>query len=145
MAMTWLVNADSTSAKIYKIVHIGGEFLEIKQVLRPESQMKSSDLAGDRPGRSFDSAAAGRDTMVPHADPKDHEADVFAREVCRFIDHGRATKSFERLVVVAPPDFLGRLRSAISSATNKPVAESLAKNMVGCGEQEIRSRLESLI
>lgn len=145
MAVTWVVTADSTSANVFEILKIGGEFRTISELKHAESQMKGSDLASDRPGRAFDSAGTGRHAMGTPVDLKAHEADVFAREVCEFIDSARVKNRFERLVVVAPPDFLGRLRQNISPAANKLVTESLAKNLVGCGGEEIRARLATLL
>lgn len=145
MTVTWVVTADSTSAKFFEIQKIGGEFRPINELSHAESQMKGSDLVSDRPGRTFDSAGNGRHAMAPHADVKGHEADVFAREVCQYIENGRARNRFDRLVVVAPPDFLGRLRQSISPAANKMVTESLAKNLVGCAPEEIRTRLQSAL
>lgn len=145
MTVTWVVTADSTSANIFEILKIGGDFRPITELRHAQSQMKGSDLASDRPGRAFDSAGTGRHAMAPQVDLKAHEADVFAREVCEFIDNARARNRFERLVVVAPPDFLGRLRQNISPAANKLVTESLAKNLVGCAPEEIRARLQSAL
>jgi protein required for attachment to host cells len=145
MAVTWVVTADSTSANVFEILKIGGDFRPITEFKHAEGQMKGSDLASDRPGRAFDSGGTGRHAMAPQVDLKAHEADVFAREVCEFIDNARVKNRFERLVVVAPPDFLGRLRQHISPEANKLVTESLAKNLLGCDGKEIRARLQSVL
>jgi protein required for attachment to host cells len=140
-----VVTADSTSANVFEILKIGGDFRPISEFKHAQSQMKGSDLASDRPGRAFDSGGTGRHAMAPQVDLKSHEADVFAREVCEFIDNARVKNRFERLVVVAPPDFLGRLRQHISPEANKLVTESLAKNLLGCDGKEIRARLQSVL
>jgi len=146
MALTWVVTADSSSANIFEIQGIGGEFQPVAQLRHTESQLRDSELVSDRQGRISDSVnTGGRHAMIPHSDPKDHEIDVFAREVCQFIDNARSRNQFERLVFVAPPEFLGRLRNTISAASNKLVTESLAKNLMGCDEDTIRSRLKTLI
>ena len=46
----------------------------------------------------------------------DLAADGFAREVCQYLETARTRGAYDRLIVVAPPDFLGRLRKAITPA-----------------------------
>jgi len=146
MALTWVVTADSSSANIFEIQGIGAEFRPVTQLRHAESELRDSELVSDRQGRMSDSVGTGgRHAMTPHSDPRDHEMDVFAREVCHFIDNARSRNRFERLVVVAPPEFLGKLRNTITPASNKLVAESLAKNLLGCDEDAIRSRLKTLL
>jgi protein required for attachment to host cells len=145
MAITWVVTADSAQAEFFEVDRIGGEFRTIQELTHAEALKKGRELTTDRPGRAFDSAGTGRHAMSTQVDPKEHEADVFAREICHYIEGARSKHRFERLIVIAPPDFLGRIRQQITPAANRMVVESIAKNLTGCNGTEIRARLKTLI
>jgi len=145
MTVTWVVTADSARAEFFEVDRIGGDFRSVHDLSHAEALKKGRELTSDRPGRAFDSSGTGRHAMSTQVDPRDHEADVFAREVCHFIEGARGKQRFERLIVVAPPDFLGRLRRLITPAANRMVVESIPKNLTGRGASEIRSRLKTLI
>jgi len=145
MAITWVVTADSAKADFFEVDRIGGEFRPIASLTHLEGKKKSQDLISDRPGRAFDSAGLGRHAMSSQVDPREHEAEVFAREVGETLELGRTKGSFERLIVLAPPDFLGKLRKTITPAANKLVVESVAKSVVGLAPDEIRKRIKTLL
>ena len=145
MAVTWVVTADSTRADFYQVERIGGDFKPVTTMNHVEGKKKGQDLVTDRPGRSFDSAGTGRHAMSQQVDPRDHEANVFAREVCDKLELGRTRGSYGRLIVLAPPDFLGRLRKNITPAANRLVIESVPKNVVGLDAEDIRRRLKTLV
>jgi protein required for attachment to host cells len=145
MTVTWVVTADSSKAVFFEVDRIGGEFRPVRSLAHEEATLKGQDLTTDRPGRAFDSSGQGRHAMSSQVDPRQHEADVFAREVSETLELGRTRGNFGRLIVLAPPDFLGRLRKTITSAANKLVVESVPKSVVGLGAEEIRKRLKTLI
>ncbi len=145
MTITWVVTADSAKADFFEVDRIGGEFKPVASLTHLEAKKKGQELISDRPGRSFDSAGLGRHAMSSQVDPREHEAEVFAREIGETLEVGRTRGSFARLVVVAPPDFLGKLRKTNTPAANKLVVESVAKSVVGMGPEEIRKRIKTLL
>lgn len=145
MTITWVVTADSAKADFFEVDKIGGEFKPVASLTHEEGKKKNQDLISDRPGRAFDSAGLGRHAMSPPMDPREHEAEVFARELGEALELGRTRGSFERLIVLAPPDFLGKLRKTITPAANKLVVESVPKSVVGLGPEEIRKRIKTLL
>ena len=145
MTVTWVVTADSARADVFEVSRIGGDFRPVTSLSHEEGKKKGQDLTSDRPGRAFDSSGLGRHAMSSQVNPREHEAEVFAREVCEALELGRARGNFDRLVVLAPPDFLGKLRKSITPAANKLVVESVPKSVVGLDSSEIRKRLKTLI
>jgi protein required for attachment to host cells len=145
MAVTWVVTADSTRADFYRVEKIGGDFQPVTSINHAEGKKKGQDLVTDRPGRAFDSAGTGRHAMSGQVDPRDHEANVFAREICEKLELGRTRGAYGRLIVLAPPDFLGRLRKNITPAANKLVIESVPKNVLGLDAADIRKRVSTLL
>jgi protein required for attachment to host cells len=145
MAITWVVAADSAQAEIYRVSKIGGSFEPIRTLTNAEGHLKGRDLTTDKPGRAFDSMGTGRHAMASADAAKEHAADLFAKEVCQYLDTARSRGQYERLIVLAPPDFLGRLRKSISPAANQLVVESVAKNLVGQDADAIRARLTTVL
>lgn len=145
MSVTWIVVADSAKAEIYQVDKLEGPLRKLKDLSHAASQVKGRDLVTDRPGRAFDRSGPGRHAMDPDVGPREHEAERFAREVCDAIEDGRHNGGFDRLIIAAPPDFLGRLRKAISPAAGQRLIETVDKNLVGEDAEEIRRRLETYV
>lgn len=145
MTVTWVVTADSARAEVFEVSRIGGDFRPVTSLSHDRGKKKGQDLTSDRPGRAFDSTGLGRHAMSSQVDPREHEAEVFAREVCEALELGRTKGNFDRLIVLAPPDFLGKLRKSITPAANKLVVETVPKSVVGLKPGEIRKRLKTLL
>ena len=145
MPVTWVIAADSAQADIFRISKIGGSFEPVTGLSNAEAQLKGRDLTTDRPGRSVSGTGNGRHAVASAEGPRDHAADGFAREVCQYLETARTRGAYDRLIVVAPPDFLGRLRKAITPAANHLVVESVAKNLVGEDGAAIRARLRTAL
>ena len=60
------------------------------------------------------SGSSARPGAAPDTDPKWVEAQKFARELAARLKGGLQEHAYDSLVVVAPPQFLGLLRHAIS-------------------------------
>jgi protein required for attachment to host cells len=74
-------------------------------------------------------------------DVKEQEAISFARRIADRIERARTQAELTQLVLVAPPDFLGVLRAALSPPAMKHVVQTLDKNLVRETEAEIREYL----
>jgi protein required for attachment to host cells len=95
----------------------------------PESRAKNSELATDKQGRSQQSAGAGhRPAMQERTDPKDVEAERFCRELTQVLERGQDARSFDSLVIAAPPEFLGMLRKSLSQPVARCLLETVEKD-----------------
>ena len=138
MADTWIVVAESGKARIFTTRNAVSPLVEIATLVNPAAREAGRELASDRPGRAFDIGGQGRHAMVTAVDPKEHELQVFAREIANRIDAARAAGDFEKLILVAAPQFLGALRKNIKNATRQTVVAEIDKNVVRQGPEEIR-------
>ena len=104
----------------------------------PAAHLHDRDFNSDRPGRVFDhaSAARGRRGATAHhatnaeRSPRKHEAEVFARRVAKLLEEAHREGAFDRLVVIAPPAFLGKLREALPEPLRAITAAEVPKNLV---------------
>lgn len=125
----WFVVANSTRARVIAITGRQGQPTEIAAWVHPESRLHEQELTSDLPGRSFDSHGQGRHAVSARTSPKELEARHFAREIVERLDKARGDRVFDRLVLVAPPQFLGLLRKNLSAPMTKLIAAEVAKDL----------------
>ncbi len=145
MKTTWIIVAESARARIFTVSEIGGKLEEIADLTHPQSRLHDRDLSSDGPGRTFDSHGEGRHAMEQATDPQEREAQAFATEIARHIDSGQRESNFDSLVLVAPPKFLGRLRSALSKSVRNAVIGELDKNLVEADGTTLERRVSALL
>lgn len=141
MSVTWVVVANASVARIYernKGLHL------ITELEHPESRMKRADLVTDRPGY-MQSVGNGHGSRQPATDPKTHEAEEFAIEVAKLLDHERASGRFQRLVLVASTPFMGMLKSRLHAQTAELVTDTIEKDYTKEDEKTIYERLKDMI
>jgi len=141
MPTTWVVVADSSAARIFNAPSATGALTEIEAFAHAEGRMHERDLRTDQPGATKDRAGYANHGIEPRTSPKEHEATVFARMLADTIERARAKSQIERVLLVAPPEFLGHLRSALDASTRKIVEGEFNFNVVRMAPDEIRKRL----
>lgn len=145
MKTSWIVVAESARARILAVSGTGGKLAEVAGLTHPESRLHDTDLSSDVPGRSFDSHGQGRHGMEQATDPHEREAQAFAVEVARHIDSGVQAGSFDSLVLIAPPKFLGQLRSQMSKSARNIVVGELDKNLVEADNKVLERHVRALL
>ena len=145
MKTIWIVVAGSARARIFTMSGSVGKFQEVAELSHPESRLHDRELSSDLPGRAFDSHGQGRHGMEQATDPHEQEAQTFAVEIARHIDRGRREGSFDSLVLVAPPKFLGRLRPELSKAARDTLIGELDKNLVEADAKTLERYISALL
>jgi protein required for attachment to host cells len=130
MNKTWILVAESSRAKIYEQDQPHSELHELEGFDHAASRMNDHDLVTDAPGRTFDSNGKGRHAITQDVEPKEQEAIHFARILAHHLDQNAKKKHFDKLVVIAPPEFLGFLRNSFSDHVSKMIVASVNKNLV---------------
>ncbi|MBX3275257.1 MAG: host attachment protein [Sandaracinaceae bacterium] len=143
MSTTWILTAHRAGAHLYESRGAGSDWQLVEDVPHPEGRLKDGEIDTDRPGHVID-------RHRPHAMEReqsatDRLADDFARELADRLSRARAESRFGRLVLVAAPRFLGRLRDALDGPTQATVAASLAKDFPSPDPRAIRAALADTI
>ena len=141
MSRIWILAANSGNATLYTAGSPTAPLTELATFDNPEARAKQSDLASDRPGRSFDSHGEGRHAMEVEVDPKKQEQIRFAKLIADRLEQGRVDNEFERLVVVAAPMFLGLLRENFGAPLSALVSLEMDKDFTALRPEELRARL----
>jgi protein required for attachment to host cells len=116
----------------------------VKEFEHPQRREKNSNLVSDRPGHN-QGAGGGHGSFIPATMPKQHEADVFALELARELDAGRVANQFSRLVLVAPPAFLGKLNQRMNDSLKGRVSDKLEKDYTRATDKELAQHLASCV
>lgn len=129
MENLWILVADSVHGRMFTTPD-SRMISEVADYAHSASRQHERDLISDEPGRSFDSAGQGRHAMEPKHSAHDHEADEFAGQLAEVLEQGRTEHRYDQLVLIAPPEFLGRIRNHLSKPTAQTVVAEIDKNLV---------------
>jgi protein required for attachment to host cells len=102
----------------------------------------SRERGSDRPGRGHESASAARHAVEPRTDPHREAKRDFARHLADRLE--AAAGSYARLLLVAPPAFLGDLREALGDAGRGKLAGTLDKDLTKATLADIAGHLDAM-
>jgi protein required for attachment to host cells len=140
----WILVADAARARVFRLEGPGMRLAPALERELISLNIPSHEIASDRPGRAFDSLGEGRHAMAPSTDPKRYEKQRFAHGVAELLDKQRRQNSFQRLVVVAPPQMLGDLRNAMSAELKKLIETEITKDLSKLSADQIEQHLQEL-
>jgi len=138
---TWILLADAASARLYVPGERPGDWTLLRELEHPESRMRPSELLSDKPGRVKQSTGS-RAALEPPTPRKKVEAERFARQLAQVLDEGVVSGACERLVLVAPPAFLGVLRDKLPSRVAARVSDVIEKDYLHLDQPTLKKRLE---
>ncbi len=141
MSNTWVLVAESSRAKLYRVNGRLAPFTEIDAMVHPASRMHEGDLVSDTAGSDGGSIGQGRHVIDSKHTAHEHESLQFAKELASRLDSGRTNGDFDKLVLVAPPEFLGHLRSNLSKEVMSMVSRQVDKNLVQKPAEVLRAYL----
>ncbi|MGD8784992.1 MAG: host attachment protein [Thioalkalispiraceae bacterium] len=138
---TWIIVADASRARIFERTGSSKDIHEKETLTHPASRLHEQELTSDLPGRAFDSEGAGRHAMGSKHEPKQNEADEFARQLAEHVDKARAENRFTKIIVVAAPAMLGDLRNRMTDETKKLVVNEIDKDLTQHTIEDIQQHL----
>lgn len=141
---TWILLADGAHARI---ATWSGEIGGLKPA-RPfefaAPHAPNRKFISDRPG-AFADRGPGAHTYAPKHERREYEKIAFARDVAAVIDAAAEAEEFDRLVLVAPPPTLGRLRTMLHAKARTRIARQVAKDLVHLSLPQLERQLTSLL
>jgi protein required for attachment to host cells len=144
-----IVVADQAEARFYDITPPASELRPCGSLSDEAAHLHDRELVSDRPGRVFDHAAAPgarRGAVAHHSTggerhPRKHEAQNFAHRIAQRLETDERSGSFDRMVVIAGPPFLGTLRAALPQALRGKLAAEVPKDLVHVDLEQLRRHL----
>lgn len=142
MDKTWVLVADGGRARLFELADFSDEdMVEVKAWANPEGRMAGRDLQANRPGRTHDIAGSHRHAMEPEVTPREKSNERFAHDLTDELERGRVEHRYDRLVLVAPPSFLGTLNGKLGKQVSERVAMRIDKDLTVLSPGEIRDHL----
>ena len=154
MQTTWVIAADSNRARVFELDK-GDKLREIEDMVNPEGRLMDREQVTDAGGR-FGQGGQGGDggpgdlgagargqahTHEPHQTSREHEVEMFSKQLGRYLDQARNEHRFDRLRVIAAPKFLGLIRQNMSKEVQKMVEEEIPKNITGLDDHQVEQYL----
>lgn len=146
MAMTWILVADRAKARVLSFDPADAEvpLEERLDVVNPEGRLAGRELEGARAPSTHDRMGHGRHAIEPHTTLEDKVAQRFAARLADTLERGRVEHRYVALVLVAPPRFLGQLRSTLDPQVLRHVAAQIDKDLCAATPAEIVAALPRL-
>jgi protein required for attachment to host cells len=145
---TWILIADGAHARLFSNSGPGKGIEAVEGGVMEGDHRPDSELVRDGLGRSFESSGSAGDmrhAIEPRTDPHRELKRDFAKHLGKVLAQGLANRSYDRLVIVAPPKALGDLRDALSEPVKHAVYAELDKDLVKTPTAELPSHLGSVM
>jgi protein required for attachment to host cells len=140
MTKTWVMVANASQARFFSSTGPQRGLQLIKEMAHPESREKTSNLVSDRSGSH---SGTGHGVFIQATNPKHHEAELFAQELSRELEHGLEAKAYDRLILVASAPFVGLVNNHLPGQVRSRLSESIGKDYTRLPERDLTEELRS--
>lgn len=141
MQPTWILVADRARARLFTPNADGDALDELKDFVNPDGRKPYKAYNYDKPPRTIESVGSARHAIEPKTTPEEKVAARFAHELNDVLERGRVDHSYERLILAAPPRFLGVLQKALGKQVRSCVVAQVDKDLSTMPAQEIQQQL----
>jgi protein required for attachment to host cells len=138
---TWVVIADAARMRVFETRGRGTGLTAVEDMTLAAELAPSRESGSDRPGRSFESVGSVRHAMEGSSDPNREQKRQFARRIVDAVEARLAAKSFDQLVVVAPPATMGDLRAALPAKVKAAVIAELVADLTNTPTSQLPAHL----
>jgi protein required for attachment to host cells len=151
MPATWIVSANASRARVFAQAHAASPLDEISDLVHEESRMRVHDLETDSPvgaraasdSTHSTSAPTTPSTYEPKQTQKKREAELFAREVAEYLVKAHNEGRFDKLCLVASPEFLGLLRGLVEPRLHAALSLQIDKDYTHSTPQQLYEQIRS--
>ena len=142
MQTQWVVVADSSRARFFEAQGNLESLVELEDLLSPAGRMDESELRHDAKGRFYGKGEREQaHTAEPAVNAKTHAAQQFSKEVIHRLEQACEKKRYDRLILVAPPHFLGQLHKQLSQRVMQRITQELPLDISGLSARQIGEHL----
>jgi protein required for attachment to host cells len=142
----WILVAHESGARIFSRLNPAADLELLEVIDHPIGRAKEQEMKSDRPGREEGwGPSAARYSFGKHVSATDKNAIDFAHDLAARLDKERDLNTFDRLILVAGPRFLGMLRQALPEQTAQRIVKTLDQNLGNIGDREIPKHLAPLL
>jgi protein required for attachment to host cells len=141
---TWVLIADAGQARILSREAPGGTLKPVEGMKFETELPPTRDLVSDKEPRSVESVGNMRHPISTGLDPHRKLKEDFAAKLADLLEVNCSKKSYEKLILVAPPQFLGNLRASLAQSVKNRIIMEVAKDFTKVPDHEIAERLAAV-
>lgn len=145
MAATWILVADAARASVSEAAERTAPWQEVACFANPDGRAPGRDATTERAPRVNDSMGRARHAIEPHTSLRDKSSARFAQMLGEELERGLEDGCYDRLVLVAPPRFMGALHAALDKRLADRVSSEVGHDFTALPGEEIRRRLPPLL
>ena len=143
--VTWIIVADGSRARV---LANDGPGKGLRPAIAGEFHHDAAPtraLGTERTGRVVQSLGASRSAIEPHVDWHEFEKEKFGQEMAGLLNEAADKKSYDDLIVVAPPRTLSTLRQSLSVKASDLIRAEIAKDLTQVPLREMPEHLKDVI
>jgi len=143
MGNTWVLVGDASRARLFSFEKWDHPWNLERELDHPAGRARTSDMVTDKAGRVQQSGGgtSRSPAMASPTDPTDFEERRFAGRLAEVVQKGLDRRAWEKLVLVAPPRFLGCLRKSMRDPVTRRVHASVGKDYTQVEARELPTLL----
>ncbi len=141
---TWVLVADGGQARILTTPRVAGDGKYVQLAAYDNSEALKQPVTSDRPGRAHESSEGTPHAVVEYSELNKQPKLEFADQLANIVNQGAANDDYARLLLVAPPSIMGRLRGALSDQAKSRLVGSLDKDLTHVGLNDLPKHLEGV-
>ncbi|GAC1592394.1 MAG: host attachment family protein [Polyangiales bacterium] len=146
MDRVWVLVCDAARGRLFETHGPAAKLRLLHEFAHPQSRAKVNQLVSDHSGnRSAEGASVHHNAMAPSTNPREVEKEHFAHEMVEHLDQALRANQFDRLVLVAPPQLLGTLRSELKQQLQNHLLATVDKDYVHLDETTLAERLREAV
>lgn len=142
---TWLIVANASYARIFKIDRQARKLVEVEDFVNPEARLQAKEFASDAPGRSFDSHGAGRHGMEYQQDIKTQSKAQFAQRLINRLEQHFKSGEINHLFIAAPSKLMGHFNDELNGKKMEQISTKIIKDLVRMSSEEIFENLQNAL
>jgi protein required for attachment to host cells len=135
----WVLVSDGARAKFYRYsAHQLEPALDYELIM---DHRPSYEGARDKPGRGLKADHVSRHTFDPPTDWHEHQKEKMAMRLGELLEKESQKQTFDELIMIAPPKFMGLLRLHLSQAVQDKVTTHITKDLTHLNEKELKKHV----
>jgi protein required for attachment to host cells len=140
---TWILVADAARARLFETTSVSEVWSLIDDFQNPQGRARGRDFRADASGDFQTNEGTVRRSAMEPLSIKRVEAERFARMLGVELDKGLSGGRYDRVILVAPPEFLGLIRAELTPAVEKRVFDTIAKDFTSEDPRVLSERIET--
>jgi protein required for attachment to host cells len=141
----WVLVANSGHARILERRSGPYEFRQVANLVSEAQHLTNRELVSDASGRVYHAQGPGTHAMEPRSDPHENAEALFCKDLVRKMEEAARQGRFDRLLMIADPKTLGRLRAQLNRELAGKVAREVPLDLVNLPLPRLEERVSDLL